>query len=128
MTDRGNVTWVYAVYHLTSGGYGFEVMSVEDINKHKQKFSKAASRGFSPWNDNWEAMAKKTVIKRVLKYAPLASDFVKGMNQDESVMDFKEVDSGEFDVVQKPYDEEQIVEAEVTIDGEQVDLETGEIK
>lgn len=128
MKDRGDITWVYAVYKLKSGGYGFEVMSVEDINKHRDKFSKAAGRGFSPWNDNWEAMAKKTVIKRVLKYAPLASDFVKGMTEDESVMDFKEVDSGEWDVVQKPYDEEQIVEAEVEIDGEKVDLETGEVK
>jgi recombination protein RecT len=30
-------------------------------------------------------MAKKTVLKRVLKYAPLKSDFVKAVVQDESI-------------------------------------------
>ena len=30
-------------------------------------------------------MAKKTVLKRVLKYAPLKSDFVRGMAQDETI-------------------------------------------
>ena len=29
-------------------------------------------------------MAKKTVLKRVLKYAPLKSDFVRGVVQDET--------------------------------------------
>lgn len=121
MTGRGEAQWVYAVYHLVNGGYGFEVMSVEDVNKHRDAFSKAAGRGFSPWSTNWEAMAKKTVIKRVLKYAPLSSDVAGAMSKDEGTLDFKKVDSDVFDVVQKPFDEEQIVEAEV-------DLETGEIK
>ena len=30
-------------------------------------------------------MAKKTVLKRVLKYAPLKTDFVRAVVQDESV-------------------------------------------
>ena len=30
-------------------------------------------------------MAKKTVLKKVLKYAPLKSDFVRGIAQDETV-------------------------------------------
>lgn len=128
MTGRGNILWVYAIYKLKSGGYGFEVMSVEDVNKHKDKFSKAAGRGFSPWNDNWEAMAKKTVIKRVLKYAPMASEFARGFTDDGSVLDFQKIDGEEWDIVQKPYDEEQIVEAETEVVEEQIDMETGEIK
>jgi recombination protein RecT len=48
MKNRGEIAWVYAVYRLTSGGFGFEVMSVEDVNKHRDKFSKAAGKGFSP--------------------------------------------------------------------------------
>ena len=128
MTGRGNILWVYAIYKLKSGGYGFEVMSVEDINRHRDKFSKAAGRGFSPWTDNWEAMAKKTVIKRVLKYAPMASEFVRGMTADEASIDFKEGLDGDWDIVQKPYEEEQIVEAEAEVVEEQIDMETGEIK
>ena len=30
-------------------------------------------------------MAKKTVLKKVLKYAPMKSDFVRGMVQDETI-------------------------------------------
>ena len=32
-----------------------------------------------------EEMAKKTVLKRVLKYAPLKSDFVRGIVQDGTI-------------------------------------------
>ena len=123
MENRGDIAWVYAVYKLKSGGYGFEVMSVEDINKHRDRYSQAARRGFSPWNDNWEEMAKKTVIKRVLKYAPMKTEFIRAMVQDDSTLNFE--DRGDdFDIVQAPYSEEQIVEAEAEI----IDEDTGEIK
>lgn len=122
MENRGAIAWVYAVYKLKSGGYGFEVMSVEDINKHRDRYSQAARRGFSPWNDNWEEMAKKTVIKRVLKYAPMKTEFIKAMVQDDSTLNFE--DRGDdFDIVQSPYSEEQIVETEAEI----INEDTGEI-
>lgn len=40
---------------------------------------------FSPWKTNFEEMAKKTCLKKVLKYAPLKSDFVRGLVQDETI-------------------------------------------
>lgn len=85
MKDRGEATWVYAVYHLNSGGYGFEVMSVEDINRHRRQYSK--SKYDSPWDTAWEEMAKKTVVKKCLKYAPMASDYVRATAQDEHTSD-----------------------------------------
>lgn len=122
MSNRGKIEWVYAVYKLQSGGFGFEVMSVEDIDKHRDRFSQAAKRGFSPWNDNWEEMAKKTAIKRVLKYAPMKSEFAKAMVQDNSTLNF-DGHGDDFDIVQQPYSEEQIVEAE----SEVIDEDTGEV-
>ena len=83
--DRGEAIKVYAMFKTRSGGYGFEVMSMDDIRQHAQKYSKAYGTGFSPWKSYFEEMAKKTVLKRVLKYAPLKSDFVKAVVQDESV-------------------------------------------
>lgn len=83
-SDRGEATHVYAVWRTKDGsGYGFEVMSMEDIRSHAQKFSK--SFGFGPWQTNFEEMAKKTVLKKALKYAPMKSDFVRGMAQDGTV-------------------------------------------
>ncbi len=83
--DRGQAIKVYAVFKTKSGGYGFEVMSMEDVRKHAAKYSKAYSSSFSPWKTNFEEMAKKTVMKRVLKYAPLKSDFVKQIVQDNTI-------------------------------------------
>ena len=83
--NRGEPIKVYAVFKTKSGGYGFEVMSMDDVRKHAEKYSKSYSTSFSPWKTNFEEMAKKTVLKRVLKYAPLKSDFVRAITEDESV-------------------------------------------
>lgn len=83
--DRGEPIKVYAVFKTKSGGFGFEVMSMDDVRRHAEKYSKAYGSGFSPWKTNFEEMAKKTVLKRVLKYAPLKSDFVRAAVQDEVV-------------------------------------------
>ena len=83
--DRGEPVKVYAVFKTKSGGYGFEVMSMDDVRVHAKKYSKAYSSSFSPWTTNFEEMAKKTVLKKVLKYAPMKSDFVRGIVQDETI-------------------------------------------
>lgn len=83
--NRGEAVKVYAVFKTKSGGYGFEVMSMEDIRIHAAKYSKAYNSSFSPWKTNFEEMAKKTVLKRVLKYAPLKSDFARDIAQDETI-------------------------------------------
>jgi recombination protein RecT len=83
--DRGEITYFYAVFKLVNGGEGFSVMSKDDMDKHMRKFSKAANAGFSPWQTNYEEMGKKTVIKRVLKLAPLSSDIQMNIAQDETI-------------------------------------------
>lgn len=85
MRDRGQVIAYYAVWRTQDGGYGFDVMSVEDVREHMRKFSKAAEKGFSPWSTNFDEMAKKTVIKKALKYAPLSTEFVRAMSADETI-------------------------------------------
>lgn len=84
-TDRGDPIKVYAMFRTKSGGSGFDVMSMDEVRAHASKYSKAYSSSFSPWKTNFEEMAKKTVLKRVLKYAPLKSDFVRAAAQDSTV-------------------------------------------
>lgn len=81
--DRGEPVHVYAMFKTKEGGYGFEVMSIEEIRIFAQKYSKAYDNG--PWQTNFEEMAKKTVLKRVLKYAPLKTEFLRGLAQDETI-------------------------------------------
>jgi recombination protein RecT len=114
--DRGEPIKVYALFKTKSGGYGFEVMSMDDVRKHAEKYSQAYKSGFSPWKTNFEEMAKKTALKRVLKYAPLKSDFVKAVVQDETI---------KTDLSEDMYEvkNETVFEAEYT----EVDTETGEV-
>lgn len=81
--DRGNVIMYYAVLKLKNGGVGFEVMSREDVETFSRKKSKAFNNG--PWQTDFDEMAKKTVLKKVLKYAPLKTEFARAVATDETV-------------------------------------------
>lgn len=80
--DRGAVIAYYAVWKGKDGGYGFEVMSREDAEQHGRKFSKSFS---GPWKNNFDEMAKKTVLKKALKYAPMKTELVYAAVADETV-------------------------------------------
>lgn len=116
-SERGEPVKVYAMFKTKSGGYGFEVMSMDDVRKHAEKYSKAYGTSFSPWKTSFEEMAKKTVLKRVLKYAPLKSDFVRAVVQDETIK--KEVSEDMYEVPS-----ETVFEAEYT----EVNTDTGEVQ
>lgn len=85
LKDRGPVIAYYAMFKTKSGGYNFLVMSKEDVIAHKDQYSQAAGSGYSPWSTNFDSMAKKTVLKQALKYAPLKSDFVKEVATDGTI-------------------------------------------
>ena len=94
LSNRGKAILYYAMFRTKDGGYGFQVMSYDDAVTHARKYSKAFTSG--PWSTNFDEMAKKTVLKKVLKYAPLKSDFLRGLTADESVK--STLDADMFDV------------------------------
>lgn len=94
--NRGKIILFYALFKLQNGGYGFEVMSKEDIDSHAQTYAKGLTSSFSPWKTDYESMAKKTVIKKLLKYAPLKTDFLRAMNSDETIKSELAVDMTEI--------------------------------
>lgn len=125
LTDRGNVILYYAVYHTKDGGHGFAVMSVDDIRKHAKQYSKSSGSSYSPWTTNFDSMAKKTVLKQVLKYAPMKTEFVRGLATDGSIKT-----SIEKDMVDLPsetvYDEPENVTptaepANITVEAEVIE-------
>lgn len=92
--DRGEVVAYYAVFKLTNGGFGFEVMSKSDVENHAKRYSKSYGNSKTPWNTNYDEMAKKTVLKKVLKYAPIKAEFAKQVVQDATIATVK-TDVGE---------------------------------
>lgn len=92
--DRGETIAYYAIFKMKNGGENFAVMSKDDV----LKFAKAKSKAFKngPWQTDFDSMAKKTVLKKVLKYAPIHSESVAtAMQNDERTMIFVDKDSGE---------------------------------
>ena len=85
LEDRGEVRLFYGMFKLVNGGYGFEVMSKAAMDAYAREYSKAFDSSFSPWKNNYIGMAKKTVIKQALKYAPLKTDFRKALSNDETI-------------------------------------------
>ena len=112
--DPGEAVSVWGMFQTKDGGYGYEVMSIDAVRNFARKYSKAFSNG--PWQTNFEEMAKKTVLKKALKYAPLSSDFKRGLSADETIK--TEISD---DMFSEP--DETVIEAE----GYAVDEETGEV-
>jgi recombination protein RecT len=76
-------THYYAVWKLINGGYGFAVMTRDEVLSHAKKTSKSFKSG--PWQTYFDAMAKKTVLKEALKYAPMKTDVARQITADETV-------------------------------------------
>ncbi|WP_392454845.1 recombinase RecT [Chryseomicrobium aureum] len=111
---NGEPIGYYAVYHLKNGGYDFVYWTKERVDQHAQKFSQAVQKGWtSPWKTNYDAMAKKTVLKEVLKYAPKSIELQKTVEADSTIKteineDMSQViDVTDFSVVDDPQNEPQ---------------------
>ena len=84
-SDRGEITYFYGLFKTVNGGFGFSVMSKADMDNYARTYSKAFASDYSPWKTSYEEMAKKTVIKQALRYAPIKTDFQRALSTDESI-------------------------------------------
>lgn len=122
LKDRGPVIAYYGVWKTKDGGYGYEVMSVDDVISVRDQYSKAADSKFSPWATNFDAMAKKTVLKRALKYAPLKTEFARALSQDNTIKT-----TIAPDMADEP-DETNYTDIEAEPVPDNVDPKTGEVR
>ena len=84
-SDRGDPIYFYGLFKTVNGGFGFSVMSKVDMDNFASTYSKALGTSYSPWKTSYEEMAKKTVIKQALKYAPIKTDFQRALSTDETI-------------------------------------------
>ena len=88
-------------------------MTKDEILEFAKKKSKTFNNG--PWQTDFDEMAKKTVIKKLLKYAPVSIEMQKAMTADEtskseisddmSLVEEDEYIEGEFEEVVTEGDE-----------------------
>lgn len=109
--NRGDAVCYYAVFHTKDGGVDFEVMSKGEIDEIR-RLSKSADRG--PWVDHYSEMAKKTVMKRLLKRAPMSIELASTINLDnkiatgETIDDVLEIEGLELDAEEPEEIQKQI--------------------
>jgi len=84
-SERGELVYFYGIFRTVNGGYGMAVMSKADLDIYAKTYSKAFDSSYSPWKSNYEEMAKKTVIKMALKYAPIKTEFQRALSTDETI-------------------------------------------
>lgn len=116
-----NVVGYVAYMRLVNGFEKTFYMTVAEIEAHAKKYSQSYGKSYSPWTTNFEAMASKTVLKKLLNaWGILSQDMTAAIQADQSVVDretFTYVDNGGN--VQ--------TRDEVYLPEESVDTETGEV-
>ena len=94
----GQIIGYIAYFQLLNGHEANLTMTMEELEAHAKRYSQTYKRGFGVWADNFEAMAKKTVIKLLLsQQAPLSIDMQKAVLSDQSVI--KDVTAEQFDYI-----------------------------
>ena len=111
LENKGNFLGCYCVAILKDDTRAFEYMTKEEIEAHAKKFSKTFGNG--PWKTDFEAMAHKTVVKKMLKWLPLSVEFLENIEKDDK--SFKVAET-------KNTEDIEIIES----DGDIINAETGE--
>ena len=79
--DGRPMTHVYMVAHFKDGGHYIDVMSKAEVDDIRKR-SKSPNNG--PWATDYEAMARKTVIRRAFPYLPVSVETALDVAADET--------------------------------------------
>ena len=71
--QKGALVGAYSVFTLENNTRDYYFASLEEIKKVKE-CSKSANSKFSPWNNWFDEMVKKTVIRKGIKFYPMILD------------------------------------------------------
>jgi recombination protein RecT len=109
-SDRGDIQYFYAYANLKNGGFTFQVMHISEIEKIRNEYSISYKydQKNSIWAKNFESMALKTVIKKLIKYLPISVETQSAVAYDETIK--KDITSEVFNVDSAEIDTEYKVE------------------
>lgn len=112
---------VYAAATMTGDREHIEVMSTAEIERIRKRAPSSRAKRETPWDTDWEQMARKTVIKRLCKYLPLSTEktelLARAIEVDNAAMGEASDDILEV-LATAPPPEEQQQPAEIVTSGE----------
>jgi recombination protein RecT len=83
--ERGNPRLYYAIAQLTTGGVVFDrPLTIGDVRKIKAA-SPGARKSGGPWDTHPDEMARKSAIRRLVKYLPASTELQQAAAIDEAV-------------------------------------------
>ena len=87
-----------AYFQLLNGFEAYLYMTKNEATAHAMRYSQTFKKGYGVWNDNFDAMALKTVLKLLLsKQAPLSIQMQTAIAADQAII--KDVDKQEFEYI-----------------------------
>lgn len=90
-----------AYFKLLNGFEKTLYMSIEEIRTHANKYSKSYKNDYGVWVDQFDAMAKKTVVKLLIaRYAPMTIEMNRATIADQAVL--KDLDEPIYTDNQEP--------------------------
>lgn len=76
-----------AYFRLVNGFEKTHYMTVEEVEAHARKYSQSYKKGFGVWKDDFDIMARKTVLKLLLaKYAPKSIEMQRAITFDQATV------------------------------------------
>jgi recombination protein RecT len=88
LADRGKQVAFYAVFKVTGGVSDFEIMTLSEIMEIRDRSDawrafKANKIKSTPWSSDFGEMAKKTVLRRLLKRAPMSPELADVLAEED---------------------------------------------
>lgn len=86
--SKAKVVGYMGYFKLLSGYEKTTYWSIEELEQHGVKYSQTYRKGYGVWKDNFDSMAKKTVVKLMLNKgdAPMSVEMQQAVKYDQSVI------------------------------------------
>lgn len=113
----------YMAYGKTTTGFEKTLyMTREECYNHAKQYSQTFKKGYGLWKDNFDAMALKTVLKKLIKkYMPKSDELEMAIESDQAVFSQGEIGNAVPEYVDNAPTQEPIVVEAIEVDNVEVE-------